>query len=181
MGKLSFWTPIYLCCICLTKMQIAVLPIVLKEMVANMFSNMHLSCIKSVLLPYVSGAQMPPRPSSVQSDGSLHPAMSQSPMAQDRGVFKSEAKSVGQKQYIQGLTLSCSSYLLLLRVYAEKPADASLWLPSVCLCSVPTSVLRGTDASWDGPISAEQLHGCLRTAGGTIRSPRYFYVVFDRV
>lgn len=29
---------------------------------------------------------MPPRPSSVQSDGSLHPAMSQSPMAQDRGM-----------------------------------------------------------------------------------------------
>lgn len=30
---------------------------------------------------------MPPRPSSVQSDGSLHPAMSQSPMAQDRGCY----------------------------------------------------------------------------------------------
>ncbi|XP_072316369.1 AT-rich interactive domain-containing protein 1A isoform X1 [Eucyclogobius newberryi] len=34
------------------------------------------------------GAQMPPRPSSVQSDGSLHPAMSQSPMAQDRGFIQ---------------------------------------------------------------------------------------------
>lgn len=33
------------------------------------------------------GTQMPPRPSSVQSDGSLHPAMSQSPMAQDRGML----------------------------------------------------------------------------------------------
>lgn len=43
--------------------------------------------------PHGSGAQMPPRPSSVQSDGSLHPAMSQSPMAQDRGTFKSEPKS----------------------------------------------------------------------------------------
>lgn len=31
---------------------------------------------------------MPPRPSSVQSDGSLHPAMSQSPMAQDRGMLQ---------------------------------------------------------------------------------------------
>lgn len=56
-----------------------------------MLSNIHLSCIKSVVLPHGSGAQMPPRPSSVQSDGSLHPAMSQSPMAQDRGVFKSKA------------------------------------------------------------------------------------------
>uniref|UniRef100_A0A8C6SUQ9 AT rich interactive domain 1Aa (SWI-like) n=1 Tax=Neogobius melanostomus TaxID=47308 RepID=A0A8C6SUQ9_9GOBI len=34
------------------------------------------------------GAQMPPRPSSVQSDGSLHPAMSQSPMAQERGFMQ---------------------------------------------------------------------------------------------
>uniref|UniRef100_H3CWA3 AT-rich interaction domain 1A n=1 Tax=Tetraodon nigroviridis TaxID=99883 RepID=H3CWA3_TETNG len=34
------------------------------------------------------GTQMPPRPSSVQSDGSLHPAMSQSPMAQDRGFMQ---------------------------------------------------------------------------------------------
>ncbi|KAM4581489.1 AT-rich interactive domain-containing protein 1A isoform 1-T1 [Odontesthes bonariensis] len=32
--------------------------------------------------------QMPPRPSSVQSDGSLNPAMSQSPMAQDRGFMQ---------------------------------------------------------------------------------------------
>ncbi|XP_015804544.3 AT-rich interactive domain-containing protein 1A isoform X1 [Nothobranchius furzeri] len=30
------------------------------------------------------GTQMPPRPSSVHSDGNLHPGMSQSPMAQDR-------------------------------------------------------------------------------------------------
>lgn len=77
-----------------------------------MFSNMHLSRIKSVVLSRGSGAQMPPRPSSVQSDGSLHPAMSQSPMAQDRGVFKSEAKSVARKQWIQeGLSRSlvCSS------------------------------------------------------------------------
>lgn len=35
---------------------------------------------------------MPPRPSSVQSDGSLHPAMSQSPMAQDRGVLQSKCR-----------------------------------------------------------------------------------------
>ncbi|XP_039868641.1 AT-rich interactive domain-containing protein 1A isoform X2 [Simochromis diagramma] len=34
------------------------------------------------------GTQMPPRPSSVQSDGSLHPTMSQSPMAQDRGFMQ---------------------------------------------------------------------------------------------
>ncbi|XP_034031049.1 AT-rich interactive domain-containing protein 1A isoform X2 [Thalassophryne amazonica] len=34
------------------------------------------------------GTQMPPRPSSVQSDGSLHPSMSQSPMAQDRGFLQ---------------------------------------------------------------------------------------------
>ncbi|XP_071240071.1 AT-rich interactive domain-containing protein 1A-like isoform X3 [Salvelinus alpinus] len=34
------------------------------------------------------GTQMPPRPSSVQSDGSLHPAMSQSPMAQERGFIQ---------------------------------------------------------------------------------------------
>ncbi|XP_039972989.1 AT-rich interactive domain-containing protein 1A isoform X1 [Xiphias gladius] len=34
------------------------------------------------------GTQMPPRPSSVQSDGTLHPAMSQSPMAQDRGFMQ---------------------------------------------------------------------------------------------
>uniref|UniRef100_A0A8K9XJ23 AT-rich interaction domain 1A n=1 Tax=Oncorhynchus mykiss TaxID=8022 RepID=A0A8K9XJ23_ONCMY len=34
------------------------------------------------------GTQMPPRPSSVQSDGSLHPAMSQSPMAQERGFVQ---------------------------------------------------------------------------------------------
>ncbi|XP_047214102.1 AT-rich interactive domain-containing protein 1A isoform X1 [Girardinichthys multiradiatus] len=34
------------------------------------------------------GTQMPPRPSSVHSDGSLHPAMSQSPMAQDRGFMQ---------------------------------------------------------------------------------------------
>lgn len=32
---------------------------------------------------------MPPRPSSVQPDGSLHPSMSQSPMAQDRGKLQS--------------------------------------------------------------------------------------------
>lgn len=35
---------------------------------------------------------MPPRPSSVHSDGSLHPAMSQSPMAQDRGIIQSTCK-----------------------------------------------------------------------------------------
>uniref|UniRef100_A0A8D3DSL1 AT-rich interaction domain 1A n=1 Tax=Scophthalmus maximus TaxID=52904 RepID=A0A8D3DSL1_SCOMX len=34
------------------------------------------------------GTQMPPRPSSVQSDGSLHPTMSQSPMAQERGFMQ---------------------------------------------------------------------------------------------
>uniref|UniRef100_A0A3Q3NGA4 AT-rich interaction domain 1Aa n=1 Tax=Mastacembelus armatus TaxID=205130 RepID=A0A3Q3NGA4_9TELE len=34
------------------------------------------------------GTQMPPRPASVQSDGSLHPAMNQSPMAQDRGFMQ---------------------------------------------------------------------------------------------
>ncbi|XP_060906887.1 AT-rich interactive domain-containing protein 1A isoform X1 [Labrus mixtus] len=34
------------------------------------------------------GTPMPPRPSSVQSDGSLHPAMSQSPMAQERGFMQ---------------------------------------------------------------------------------------------
>nr|XP_057940346.1 AT-rich interactive domain-containing protein 1A isoform X3 [Doryrhamphus excisus] len=34
------------------------------------------------------GNQMPPRPSSVQSDGSLHPGMSQSPMGQDRGFMQ---------------------------------------------------------------------------------------------
>uniref|UniRef100_M4A8G4 AT-rich interaction domain 1A n=1 Tax=Xiphophorus maculatus TaxID=8083 RepID=M4A8G4_XIPMA len=34
------------------------------------------------------GTQMPPRPSSVHSDGTLHPAMSQSPMAQDRGFMQ---------------------------------------------------------------------------------------------
>uniref|UniRef100_A0A8C4ZUT8 AT-rich interaction domain 1A n=1 Tax=Gadus morhua TaxID=8049 RepID=A0A8C4ZUT8_GADMO len=34
------------------------------------------------------GTQMPPRPSSVQSDGSLHPSMSQSPMAQERGFMQ---------------------------------------------------------------------------------------------
>lgn len=77
-----------------------------------MFSNMHLSRIKCVVLPHGSGAQMPPRPSSVQSDGSLHPAMSQSPMAQDRGMFKSGAKSVGQKQSIEE-RLSRSNILLI--------------------------------------------------------------------
>ncbi|XP_054637245.1 AT-rich interactive domain-containing protein 1A isoform X3 [Dunckerocampus dactyliophorus] len=34
------------------------------------------------------GNQMPPRPSSVQSDGSLHPGMSQSPMGPDRGFMQ---------------------------------------------------------------------------------------------
>uniref|UniRef100_A0A3Q3BE65 AT-rich interaction domain 1Aa n=1 Tax=Kryptolebias marmoratus TaxID=37003 RepID=A0A3Q3BE65_KRYMA len=34
------------------------------------------------------GTQMPPRPSSVHSDGNLHPGMSQSPMAQDRGFMQ---------------------------------------------------------------------------------------------
>ncbi|XP_077453772.1 AT-rich interactive domain-containing protein 1A isoform X3 [Stigmatopora argus] len=34
------------------------------------------------------GNQMPPRPSSVQSDGSLHPGMSQSPLAPDRGFMQ---------------------------------------------------------------------------------------------
>lgn len=67
----------------------------------HVFSNMHLCRSKSVVLSHGSGVQMPPRPSSVQSDGSLHPAMSQSPMAQDRGAFKSEPKSIGQKWTIQ--------------------------------------------------------------------------------
>lgn len=57
------------------------------------------------------------------------------------------------------------------RVYAEKPSDA-LWLPPVSLCTVATPVFRGTDASWDGSISAEQLHGWLWTAGRTIWPPR---------
>ncbi|XP_061772090.1 AT-rich interactive domain-containing protein 1A isoform X1 [Nerophis ophidion] len=34
------------------------------------------------------GNQMPPRPSSVQSDGSLHPGMSHSPLAPDRGFMQ---------------------------------------------------------------------------------------------
>ncbi|XP_046886370.1 AT-rich interactive domain-containing protein 1A isoform X1 [Hypomesus transpacificus] len=34
------------------------------------------------------GTQMPPRPASVQSDASLHPSLSQSPMAQDRGFMQ---------------------------------------------------------------------------------------------
>lgn len=36
---------------------------------------------------YYLGTQMPPRPSSVHSDGNLHPGMSQSPMAADRGML----------------------------------------------------------------------------------------------
>lgn len=65
-----------------------------------------------------------------------------------------------------------SLFLPFFRIYAEKSSDASLWLPPVSLCFVTTSVLRGTDASWDGPISAEQLHGWLWTAGRTVCPPR---------
>ncbi|XP_061633873.1 AT-rich interactive domain-containing protein 1A isoform X5 [Phyllopteryx taeniolatus] len=38
------------------------------------------------------GNQMPPRPSSVQSDGSLHPGMCQSPLAPDRGFMQRNAQ-----------------------------------------------------------------------------------------
>lgn len=34
---------------------------------------------------FIAGNQMPPRPSSVQSDGILHPGMNQPGMGQDRG------------------------------------------------------------------------------------------------
>ena len=116
---------------------------------------------------------MPPRPSSVHSDGSLHPAMSQSPMAQDRGMLQSKCKVYLEIYTSTVFDAETDSKRLLhlhpsFRVYAEKPSDAPLWLPPVSLCTVPATVLRGTDASWDRPISAEQLHGWLWTAGGTI-------------
>lgn len=59
-----------------------------------------------------------------------------------------------------------------LRLYTEKPPDADLWLPPVNLCTVAAAVLRGTDASCDGPVSAEQLNGQLWTTGRTVRPPR---------
>lgn len=126
---------------------------------------------------------MPPRPSSVQSDGSLHPAMSQSPMAQDRGMLRSKRKVFIEINMSRGFAKASESehHLHLLpsfRVYAEKPSDAHLRFSPVSLCTVSAPVLRGTDASWDGPISAEQLHGWLWTAGWTIWPPRC--VLFNR-
>lgn len=118
---------------------------------------------------------MPPRPSSVQSDGSLHPGMSQSPMAQDRGMQQSKCKVLTEIHIREFASASESLFLAPLRVYAEKPPDAPLWLPSVSFCTVAASVLRGTDASWHGPISAEQLHGWLWTARRTIRPPKYVF------
>ncbi len=116
---------------------------------------------------------MPPRPSSVQSDGSLHPAMSQSPMAQDRGMLQSKRKVFIEISVSRVFAVASESeywlpFLPSFRVYAEKPSDAPLWLPPVSLCTVAATVLRGTDASGDGPISAEQLHGWLWPAGRTI-------------
>ncbi|KAL0961648.1 hypothetical protein UPYG_G00353450, partial [Umbra pygmaea] len=40
------------------------------------------------LSPATMVTQIPPRPSSVQSDGSLHPAVSQSPIAQEKGFMQ---------------------------------------------------------------------------------------------
>ena len=114
---------------------------------------------------------MPPRPSSVQSDGSLHPAMSQSPMAQDRGTLQSK-RSQRSACYVASESEHLLPLLPSVRVYAEEPSDAYLWLPPVRLCTVSAPVLRRTDASWDGPISAEQLHGWLWTAGRTVWPPR---------
>lgn len=102
-------------------------------MASNMFSNVNPTCIKSVVLFNGSGAQMPPRPSSVQSDGSLHPAMSQSPMAQDRGLFKSKAKSAGQKQLIRE-GLSCSL------IFSYLPPQGFCRETHRCLLTAPLSL-----------------------------------------
>lgn len=122
---------------------------------------------------------MPPRPSSVQSDGSLHQAMSQSPMAQDRGIWQCFPVSLSTKclqwlrhqDYLICQSLN-SSLLRWHRVYAEKSSDAPVRLPPVSLCSVAAAVLRGTNASGYGPVSAEQLNGWLWTTGRTLWPPR---------
>lgn len=61
-------------------------------------------------------------------------------------------------------TVAASLYTLFSlpsRFYAEKPSDASVRLSPVGVSTVAAPVFRGADASWDGPISAEQLHGWL--------------------